>query len=225
MNPFENNSALRELSHITSPAGRVDSVSSYSGCAVYLDDEQWVPAIYHGQEFNSYEVSSRGRVRSLDRIDRVGRHLMGKMLKLCRSFVIHVGGRHYLQVSLYYKNGMPIKASVHRLVLESFVGSCPTGMECCHSNGNPEDNQLTNLRWDTRMNNMQDSIAMGLQAYGSRCPNAKLTSQHARNIKLRYKRYSHDANLSILAKEYGVGVETVRHVVKGRTWHHVVSRV
>src|SRR5215469_11602400 len=34
---------------------------------------------------------------------------------------------------------------VHILVLEAFVGPCPSGMECCHGDGNPKNNNLSNL--------------------------------------------------------------------------------
>lgn len=51
--------------------------------------------------------------------------------------------------------------SVHRLVLETFVGPCPQGMECCHKNGIPNDNRLENLRWGTHSENMQDMIEHG----------------------------------------------------------------
>ena len=37
--------------------------------------------------------------------------------------------------------------SIHRLVLETFVGACPEGMEAQHWNDNRGDNRLENLRW------------------------------------------------------------------------------
>lgn len=45
---------------------------------------------------------------------------------------------------------------VHKLVLEAFVGPCPTGLQCCHEDGNPANNALTNLRWDTPVSNQAD---------------------------------------------------------------------
>lgn len=45
---------------------------------------------------------------------------------------------------------------VHRVVLESFVGPCPDGMEACHNNCDYSDNRLDNLRWDTKSENMRD---------------------------------------------------------------------
>lgn len=48
---------------------------------------------------------------------------------------------------------------VHALVLETFVGPRPDGMECCHWKPAPDggyDNRLMNLRWDTRSANAYD---------------------------------------------------------------------
>ena len=38
---------------------------------------------------------------------------------------------------------------VHRLVLETFVGECPEGMECDHIDRNRSNNRIENLRWIT----------------------------------------------------------------------------
>jgi len=45
---------------------------------------------------------------------------------------------------------------VHRLVLLAFVGAPPKGMEACHYDGDPQNNNLSNLRWDTAKENWVD---------------------------------------------------------------------
>jgi hypothetical protein len=50
---------------------------------------------------------------------------------------------------------------VHSLVLTAFVGPKPDGMECCHRNGDHEDNTVGNLRWDTKSENMLDRVRHG----------------------------------------------------------------
>lgn len=47
-------------------------------------------------------------------------------------------------------------ASVHVLVLQAFVGPRPPGQQGCHNDGNPKNNLLTNLRWDTPSGNYSD---------------------------------------------------------------------
>lgn len=54
------------------------------------------------------------------------------------------GGSGYLRVRVRGKD-----YKVHRLVLETFVGKCPPGMQGDHINRNRTDNRLENLRWVT----------------------------------------------------------------------------
>lgn len=111
--------------------------------------EEWLPV--HGFE-GAYEVSDWGRVRSLDRIitTKAGikqRH-QGRVLTPAADRSGH------LNVNL----GPGKKLLVHRLVLEAFIGPSPEGQECCHNDGDPTNNNLANLRWDTRSENVLDSV-------------------------------------------------------------------
>ena len=117
--------------------------------------EQWKPV--YGYE-GIYEVSSHGRVRSVDRTaTRSGGqvHLKGKVL---RTTLSKRGG--YPDVSLYAQ-GKRERRSVHALVAESFIGARPEGMEVCHNDGNPTNNHLDNLRYGTRSDNMLDRVRHG----------------------------------------------------------------
>lgn len=66
----------------------------------------------------------------------------------------------YLAVNLYI-DGKCSTQKIHQLVLLAFVGSCPEGMECCHKDGNPANNELSNLRWDTKKANAADWAELG----------------------------------------------------------------
>jgi hypothetical protein len=102
----------------------------------------------------AYEVSTWGRVRSMERIDSRGRRRQGKILSPGRSTSGH------LTVALC-AGGVCRTFYVHRLVLQAFVGPNPAGMEACHWNDDPTDNRLENLRWDTRGANARDSVRNG----------------------------------------------------------------
>ena len=96
-----------------------------------------------------HEVSDQGRVRT-----------PGKGIR-----------KQTLVESRYYKIGLKIDGKtrihyVHTLVLTTFVGSCPVGLECRHLNDNKRDNRLINLEWGTRLDNMQDRIKHGLTNRG-----------------------------------------------------------
>lgn len=130
-----------------------------------IETEAWRPVVgYEG----SYEVSNLGAVRSIERDVVRGDHLVhytGKIL----SQGTHRQG--YKLVSLQTAQGKRTH-KVHRLVALAFLGPQKEGMEVCHNNSDPADNQVSNLRWDTRSGNMQDAIALGRNPMQKRssCP-------------------------------------------------------
>ncbi|MDM5434391.1 NUMOD4 domain-containing protein [Bacillus hominis] len=98
-----------------------------------------------------YQVSSLGRVKSLDRIVRhSGNHERiqhGKILKLTLNSV-----SGYLQVGLYLE-GKVKKYNVHRLVAETFINNPGNKPEVNHIDENKTNNTVINLEWCTRKEN------------------------------------------------------------------------
>lgn len=124
--------------------------------------ETWLPIPgYEG----IYEVSDRGRVRSLDRLDSRGRRRKGRL----RRLIMQPSG--HFTVSLC-REAEHQGFLVHHLVLLAFVGPRPDGMEGCHWDDNPANNHLANLRWDTRSANVRDSVRNGTHhmARATHCP-------------------------------------------------------
>jgi len=117
-----------------------------------------------------YQVSNTGLVRSVDRTitSRRGYTYVckGSIRKLvpCSKY-------GHLSVQLR-RNGAVLGMSVHRAVLAAFVGPCPPGMECCHNDGDPTNNHVSNLRWDTSAANSRDKIRHGRHHLinKTRCP-------------------------------------------------------
>lgn len=102
-----------------------------------------------------YEVSSAGRVRSLDR--RVPHKKNGLTLYRGRLLKAGLGNKgKYYTVVLTAPGRSKETHYVHTLVLTAFVGPAPAGMECCHGPYGAHDNNLFNLRWDTRIENHAD---------------------------------------------------------------------
>jgi len=118
-----------------------------------------------------YEISDCGRVRSLQRASICTRY--GKSFEITVSEKI-LGQRAtqsgHMQVTLY-RQGKRRNLLTHRLVLESFAGPCPPAHEGCHNDGNPGNNAIENLRWDTRSANQRDAVKHGshVNAKKSRC--------------------------------------------------------
>lgn len=125
-------------------------------------NEQWLPVV--GWD-NRYEVSNLGRVRSKSH-DFTNSNGVTKRFR-GRTLSAGPNGAGYPVVVLS-ANGERRNEYVHRLVLESFVGPCPDGMQACHNNGNPSDSRLENLRWDSPSSNMLDKQVHGTDYYASR---------------------------------------------------------
>lgn len=124
----------------------------------------------------------------------------------------------YVVVGLF-RAGRSKKFFVHRLVLEAFIGPCPSGMEACHRDDCGTNNRLENLRWDTSAANKADMARNGNQRRGVRVWSARLTEDDVRMIRLLAAGGSAVADL---AKSYGVRRWAIREVILRTTWAHVV---
>lgn len=104
-----------------------------------------------------YEISDAGRVRSVARIIMRSN---GAPQTVCERIIKQTwdtaGDKGHLTVTIYRR-----RRKVHALVLTAFVGQASVGMEGCHNDGDPANNALTNLRWDTHRNNALDRTRHG----------------------------------------------------------------
>jgi len=170
--------------------------------------EQWrdIPGADAG-----YQASNFGCVRSPDRLIRVHRKTRTGSAS---EYDLDVTGKiltptiinGYCSVSVM-EGGIPRTRYVHRLVLSAFAGECPTDMECCHGDGNRQNNHLTNLRWDTSRANHQDRVKHGT-CRG--CP-PKLTPDQKHWV--RSHTYRHGL-YTTLARDLGVCLSTISRVYR-----------
>ena len=104
--------------------------------------------------------------------------------------------------------------SIHRLVLETYVGDCPTGMECRHLDGNPKNNNLLNLCWGTRLDNHRDRKEHLLKE-GKRNGNSKLSPSNIIEIRKLHKQ---GLSQSYLGNIYHVNPATIALILHRITW-------
>lgn len=160
--------------------------------------------------FPGYRVGDDGSVWSC-RVTYAGRSKPDQWHRL-KPFANAVGQLH---VSLC--PGV-CRRLVCRLVLHAFIGPCPDGMECCHNDGNPGNNHLENLRWDTHKANSLDMVRHGTSTRGVRSPFAKLTDQKV--VELR-ARIAAGESASAVARDLGVSRKAVSAANQRQTWSHV----
>ena len=153
-----------------------------------------------------YQVSNLGRVKSLPRVQEQmskGKNyhthkIPGKILKPRKKKCGH------MQVHICGKN-----EAVHKLVMLTFVGERPTGVEICHNDSNPANNSLDNLRYDTREANRVDMIFAGNQA------RQKLSVCDVKTIR---NLLADGSGIQSIADRYGVSYSTIWNIKKGETF-------
>lgn len=123
--------------------------------------------------------------------------------------------KRYKRINLHYRK----TKYVGHVVLEAFVGARPTGMVACHNDGNPENNALVNLRWDTQAGNEADKNKHGTRLRGENHPLAKLTPETVKAIRAEY--VAGRNGYIRLSKKYGVSTWTVERIVKRISWAHI----
>jgi hypothetical protein len=174
-------------------------------------DEIWkdIPG-YEG----AYQASSLGRIKSLDRTVRnIGgtRVHRGRVLKQSQ----HSAG--YMMVVTCCE-GKTKSHAVHRLVIRAFNGLPEEGMQTCHNDGNPSNNRIENLRYDTIPNNHSDKRKHGTLRRGEACSFSTITDDIV--IDMRHRRASGEP-LPSLVKDYGMSKSNISKICRGELWTHV----
>lgn len=150
-----------------------------------------------------------GRIRSVERW-AAGRHIPEHIT------VGHKAPNGYRNIGI---SGPGFKGQktmlVHRLVLETFIGMCPDGMECNHKNGNKEDNRLENLEWVTKSSN-QEHLCQALgKRRGETHGMSKLTEEKVKAIRADPRSHR------LVALDFGVSKSLVSQVRSRGIWAHV----
>lgn len=118
----------------------------------------------------------------------------------------------------FHRDGKLWPRTIHRLVLEAFVGPCPEGLEGCHNDGNPEHNHVGNLRWDTHASNMADRKTHGKNPEGERNPAAVLNADQVKEIR---ELWMQGVMQKALAPIFGVSKQCIQTVCSGTCWMSV----
>lgn len=167
--------------------------------------EEWRSVVgYEGY----YEVSSLGRVRSVERVvvDKKGRRRVYGSRPLSTAALVE----GYRSVGLWANNEGE-RVLVHRVVLGAFVGPCPPGMECRHEDGDRLNPRLGNLSWGTPKQNGEDRVGHGMQVRHEKHGMAKLTADGVREIRKLLGTMSQRA----IAQRFGVNPSVISRLKTG----------
>lgn len=117
--------------------------------------------------YPNYEISSLGEVKNTHR---------GTVV---RPVLTRKG---YERVGLWKNNKGKIE-SVHKLVMEAFVGACPKGLQINHKNGVKTDNRLSNLEYVTQSENMLHAYNSGLNKKRKRAIQLTLSGEKVKTFE------------------------------------------
>lgn len=153
-----------------------------------------------------YQVSSLGRVRSLDRF--ISHYRGGKRLYK-GSLVKSQDKRGYNQVRLK-KDGKSYYFQVHRLVAIEFIDDTKQNLQVNHIDGNKKNNNLDNLEWVTPSENIQHALKIGRFSDVQ-----KLKAEDVLKIRDSKK------PLRSLGSEYGVSSVIIHRVKSGKSYKRI----
>jgi hypothetical protein len=185
----------------------------------------------------AYQVSTHGRVKSLERIILLP---SGRERKLKEKIIGHYDtvDPHYPTVCLHKNKNMKTY-KIAKLVLLAFVGPCPPGMDSRHfPDRDHRNNHLINLQYGTRQENCADMKTHGTSWVGKRhSPEAIEKMRKSRKSPNRRKLHSKlnkfevisarelyatgNYSLRALGRRFNVHSTTILALVRRYTWHNI----
>ena len=160
-----------------------------------LDGEEWKPIV----DYENYHVSTYGRVKSFK-----GDTPIIRKPKLKNG---------YLSVGLNI-DGKQKWVNIHQLVARAFIPNVENKPQVNHIDGQKLNCHVSNLEWATQSENIQHALRTGLKKSGTDNYNAKIKDEET----ILYIRENPDGLTTYqLADKFGVTVETIRQIQRGKT--------
>lgn len=181
-----------------------------------IRDEKEVWKVVPGYD-GRYEVSSLGRVRSLDFTVPFVRH--GKpVVRVSRGRLLkqHMTSQGYYFSVPLSRDGSSQRVGVHILVCCAWHGPRPPKHQAAHNNGDGHDNRPENLRWATSLENAADKLLHGTDARGEKHGQAKATEEMVRDIRRRFS--AGERLVSIRASYPQLGRTCVPKIAHRQRW-------
>ena len=161
--------------------------------------------------FSNYESSNTGFLRSIN-YKRSGKKVI---LKPSES-------RGYLKTMLKRDDNKYKSWNVHNFIMLSFKGPKQKGQEVNHIDGNKLNNNINNLEYCTRSENMKHAFDNGLATpkKGELNPSSKLTSDDVKEIRA-YVKSKKDQGIRFygrkkLAEKYNISESHIKDIVSKR---------
>lgn len=123
-----------------------------------------------------------------------------------------VHSRGYGKITVGQHNGRLLTETTHRAMWRTICGEIPPGLFVLHRCDNRPCCNPRHLFLGTHRDNMRDMAIKG------RAGGRRLTDRQVRELREQYRL---GVPSSVLAREYGLAVSTVGHIVDGRSYRYV----
>ena len=155
--------------------------------------------------YEDYSVSDDGRVFSM-KFGKV------KELKIWKDSTDR-------SLVCLWKDSIKKNFLVSRLVINAFYGPGLKDQVCCHNDGDHNNNNITNLRWDYQKDNIHDKFSHRTILRGEAVGNSVLNKHQVLQIRAAYAigNTSHGK----LAKQYKVSRALICKIVNRKVWTHI----
>ncbi len=152
-----------------------------------------------------YSIFEDGRILNI----KNGRELKGS-----------ITGNGYVRVTIFGERYLK-----HRIIAKKFLPKVKKKKYINHINGDKLCNNKSNLEWCTMSENVQHAFNTGLKTatisprFGESNSSSILTDSQVLAIR-------QEVGISAfeIAKKYGVSKSTIKHILKNRTWTHLLSK-
>lgn len=163
--------------------------------------------------YNGYRINNQGKVECCLKRGRI----------ISNNWKEIIGSKHkrgYRQ--LFLSNGIKKQCfCVHKLVALAFIPNPNNYVYVLHNDGNCNNNCVTNLRWGTQKDNIQDAIKHGTfkQNFAEENnPKNKLTKLDVLEIK---KLLLTNLPQTKIAKLFNIGESVISDIKHGKIWKHI----
>jgi hypothetical protein len=182
-----------------------------------MDIEVWAPV---PRFLGLYEVSTLGRIRSLDKYINSrwpghNRTVKGRILSTSPN------EHGYIRPSLIDHNGVEKRYSLHRIVAEVFIPNPDNLPQVNHKDGDKANNKVSNLEWITCQANIihafKNNLKKGVDSEA--CHFSVLTKEDV--LKIRELFASGVYTKSQLAKQYNVNYTNIRRIILRHIWKNI----
>lgn len=173
--------------------------------------EEWRSVV--GREGQN-EVSSLGRVRSLDRVVEFSNRWGGTSYANRKGKILKPGKHNqgYRVVSMDGRKSQ----TIHSLVAAAFIGPRPKGFDINHIDGDKTNNAAANLEYVTRRGNMAHAQRTGLWDNRGEM-NGQATATNAQ-VKAAYDLVASGLSRKEAAGRIGIAAHVVGAACVGRHW-------